>query len=274
MPRFAANLSSLFTELPFSDRFSAARRTGFSAVEYLFPYDYPKEDLAELLHEHDLKQVLFNLPSGDWQAGERGIACDPRRISEFKEGLDLALEYALALDCRQLNCLPGIMPFESCPLTIRETFVNNLRYAASLLAAKQIRLLVEPINAADNPDFFLSRSAHALAILQEVGHPNLFLLYDVFHMQITEGNLTQTIANNLPRISHIQIGDVPGRHEPGTGEINFGHLFRQLDVLGFEGWIGCQYNPLLNTEEGLEWMTPFRSDAMATSEPPATLTPF
>ena len=256
MAKFAANLSSLFTEFDFLDRFAAAKRNGFTAVEYLFPYDYPKEQLAERLRQHHLQQVLFNLPSGDWEAGERGIACDARRISEFKDGLVLALDYALALGCKQLNCLPGVMPLENCPLQVRDTLVSNLRYAASLLATERIRLLIEPINVYDNPNFFLKRSAHALAILNEVDHPNLFLLYDVYHMQIMEGNLTQTITENIDRISHFQVADVPGRHEPGTGEIRYDYLFRQLDTLGFQGWIGCQYNPLLSTEDGLEWLAP------------------
>ena len=263
MPKFAANLSSLFTEASFLERFSLARRNGFAAVEYLFPYDYAKEQLAEQLCEHDLRQVLFNLPSGNWEAGERGIACDPRRIAEFEEGLALGLEYALALDCRQVNCIPGIMPLDSCPLTVRETLVSNLRYAATVLSENNIRLLIEPINAYDYPDYFLNRSTHALAILNEVAHPNLFILYDVYHMQIMEGNLTRTIAQNISQISHVQIADVPGRHEPGTGEINFGHLFRQLDALGFEGWIGCQYSPLLNTQQGLDWIVPYRAETIS-----------
>jgi hydroxypyruvate isomerase len=262
MPKFAANLSSLFTEASFLERFGLARRNGFAAVEYLFPYDYPKEQLAEHLGQHDLRQVLFNLPSGNWEAGERGIACAPRRISEFEEGVALGLEYALALDCRQLNCIPGIMPLDNCPLTVRETLVSNLRYAATVLSEHNIRLLIEPINAYDYPDYFLNRSTHALAILNEVAHPNLFLLYDVYHMQIMEGNLTHTIAQNISMISHVQIGDVPGRHEPGTGEINFGHLFRQLDALGFEGWIGCQYTPLLSTQQSLDWIVPYRAETI------------
>ena len=258
MLRFAANLSSLFTELPFPERFEAAVKHGFSAVECLLPYDYPKEELAELLKRHGLQQVMFNLPSGYWETGERGLACDPHRISEFKEGLETAIEYAIALDCKRLNCLPGIMPAESCPLTIHETLVGNLRHAASRLAQLNIKLLIEPINVYDNPNFFLHRSSHALAIMDEVEHPNLFLLYDVYHMQITEGNLASTIAENIERIGHVQIADVPGRNEPGSGEINFNFLFRHLDAIGYDGWIGCQYNPVLTTEHGLEWFAPYQ----------------
>jgi hydroxypyruvate isomerase len=258
MPRFAANLSSLFTELTFPERFAAAAKHGFTAVEYLFPYDYEKEQLADLLKQNDLKQVMFNLPSGHWEAGERGLACDPRRIPEFQDGLELAIEYAIAFDCKRLNCLPGIMPRESCPLTIHETLVGNLRHAAARLEQLKIKLLIEPINVYDNPNFFLHRSSHALAIMEEVQHANLYMLYDVYHMQITEGNLASTIAENLSRIGHVQIADVPGRNEPGTGEINFNFPFRHLDAIGYDGWIGCQYNPLFTTEEGLEWFTPYQ----------------
>jgi hydroxypyruvate isomerase len=260
MPRFAANLSFLFSELDFLDRFAAASQSGFTAVEYLFPYDYPKEQLAEQLYQHHLKQIVCNLPSGDWEAGERGIGCHPDRVLEFQDGLELGIEYALVLGCKQLNCLPGIMPPGACPLTMRDTLASNLRYAAARLAEHDIKLLIEPLNLHDYPDFFLYKSAQALAIIQEVNHPNVYLLYDVYHMQLMEGNLAGTIAANLPRIAHIQIGDVPGRHEPGTGEINYPYVFRQLDALGYEGWIGCQYIPLLTTREGLVWMHEYQCD--------------
>jgi hydroxypyruvate isomerase len=256
MPKFAANLSSLFTELTFPERFAAAAKHGFAGVEYLFPYDYPKEELSELLKRHSLQQVMFNLPSGRWEEGARGLACDPQRIPEFKDGLELAIEYAIAFDCKRLNVLPGVMPRESCPLTLHETLVGNLRHAASRLAQLNIKLLIEPINVYDNPNFFLHRSSHALAIMSEVNHPNLFLLYDVYHMQITEGNLASTIAEDIASVGHVQIADVPGRNEPGTGEINFNYLFRHLDTIGYDGWIGCQYNPLLSTDAGLEWIAP------------------
>lgn len=257
MPRFAANLSSLFTEFTFYERFTAAAKHGFAGVEYLLPYDYPKEELAELLKENGLQQVMFNLPSGQWEAGERGLACDPQRVSEFKDGLELAIDYAIALDCKRLNCLPGVMPRQSCPLTLHETMVGNLRHAASRLEQLNIKLLIEPINVYDNPNFFLHRSSHALAIMEEVKHPNLYLLYDVYHMQITEGNLASTIAENLDRIGHLQVADVPGRHEPGTGEINFDYLFRHLDAIRYDGWIGCQYTPLVSTETGMDWVGPY-----------------
>jgi len=253
VPKFAANLTTLFTEFNFIDRFRAAAECGFTAVEYSFPYSYPKEQLAELLHTYSLRQVLQTLPAGDWEAGERGIACHPDRIGEFREGVELAIEYAVTLGCKQLSCLPGLTP-QTCPITTRETLIGNLRYTASRLAIHGIRLLIEPVNLYDNPNFFLNKSAHGLAVIDEVDHENLSLLYDVYHMQMTEGNLSQTIAANLPRIGHIQIADVPGRNEPGTGEINFDYLFRYLDAIGYEGWIGCQYNPLHSSKEGLAWM--------------------
>lgn len=262
MPRFAANLTTLFTEFDFVDRFRAAEESGFSAVEYSFPYSYPKERLAELLNKYRLRQVLHTLPAGNWEAEERGIACHPDRIGEFQEGVELAIEYALALGCEQLSCLPGLMP-QTCPITTRDTLVSNLRYAASRLATHGIRLLIEPVNLYDNPNFFLNTSAHGLAVIDEVGHENLSLLYDVYHMQMTEGNLSRTMASNIERIGHIQIADVPGRNEPGTGEINFEYLFRYLDSIGYKGWIGCQYRPLLTTAEGLAWMTPYQPETVA-----------
>jgi hydroxypyruvate isomerase len=257
VPKFAANLTTLFTEFDFIDRFRAAAESGFTAVEYSFPYSYPKEQLAELLHKYGLRQVLQTLPAGNWEAGERGIACHPDRTGEFREGVELAIEYALTLDCKQLSCLPGLTP-QTCPIATRETLIGNLRYAAARLGIHGIRLLIEPVNLYDNPNFFLNKSAHGLAVIDEVDHENLALLYDVYHMQMTEGNLSQTIGANLSCIGHIQIADVPGRNEPGTGEINFDYLFRFLDSIGYEGWIGCQYNPLYSTKEGLAWMSSYQ----------------
>lgn len=254
MPKFAANLSMLFTELDFLDRFEAAARHGFAAVEYLFPYAYPKEQLAERLDKYRLRQVLHNLPAGNWEMGERGIACLPDRVSEFREGVERAIDYARVLGCRQLNCLAGITPYSFPQHKVRETLVGNLRYAATRLAVEGIKLLVEPINTFDIKDFYLNRSGQALAILREVEHENLFLQYDVYHMQMMEGNLASTIEKKLRRIAHIQVADVPGRHEPGSGEINYRFLFDLLDRLGYDGWIGCEYKPATTTEEGLGWM--------------------
>jgi hydroxypyruvate isomerase len=255
MPKFAANLSMLFTELDFLARFPAAARCGFTGVEYLFPYAYPKEQLAEALRKQGLTQVLHNLPAGDWERGDRGIACHLDRVGEFQEGVERAIDYARALGCRQINCLSGIAPASIPPDRTRETFVANLKYAAPRLAEHGIKLLIEPINTRDIPGFFLSTSAQALDIMQEANEPNLYLQYDVYHMQMMEGNLADTIRNNLARIAHIQVADVPGRHEPGTGEINYAFLFQHLDTIGYQGWVGCEYKPLARTEDGLAWLT-------------------
>jgi len=254
MPKFAANLTMLFTELDFLARFAAAARCGFTTVEYLFPYAYPKDQLAETLRKHNLTQVLHNLPAGNWDAGERGIACHIDRVSEFQDGVDRAIDYARALGCKQINCLAGIAPESVSPRRTREIFVSNLNFAAPRLAEHGIKLLIEPINTFDMPGFFLSTSAQALDIMREAGEPNLYLQYDVYHMQMMEGNLATTIKQNLARIAHIQVADVPGRHEPGTGEINYPFLFQHLDSIGYQGWIGCEYKPLAKTEDGLGWL--------------------
>jgi len=261
MPKFAANLTMLFTEIDFLARFAAAARSGFTAVEYLFPYAYPKEQLAETLRKHGLTQVLHNLPAGDWERGERGIACHVDRIGEFQEGVERAIEYASALGCKQVNCLAGIAPECVSPARTREVFVSNMKYAAPRLAGHGIKLLMEPINTFDIPGFFLNRSAQAVEIMAEVAEPNLYLQYDVYHMQMMEGNLAATIAANLARIAHIQVADVPGRHEPGTGEINYKFLFQHLDKIGYQGWVGCEYKPLAKTEDGLGWLAPYEHAA-------------
>ena len=252
MPKFAANLTMLFTELDFMARFAAAARCGFTAVEYLFPYAYPKDQLADTLRKLGLTQVLHNLPAGNWDAGERGIACHPDRVSEFQEGVERAIDYARTLGCRQINCLAGIATVPQN--RARDAFVANLKYAAPRLAAHGIKLLIEPINIFDMPGFFLSRTSQALEIMAEAAEPNLYLQYDVYHMQMMEGNLANTIKQNLGRIAHIQVADVPGRHEPGTGEINYPFLFQHLDSIGYQGWIGCEYKPLAKTEDGFGWL--------------------
>jgi hydroxypyruvate isomerase len=254
MPKFAANLTMLFNELDFADRFAAAAKAGFKGVEYLFPYAYRKELLAELLARHGLVQVLHNLPAGDWAKGERGIACLPDRRNEFRDGVGEAIEYATALDCRQVNCLAGITPRSHPVEEVRETLVENLRFAATELGKAGIRLLIEPVNTRDIPGFYLCRTAQALALIDEVGSDNLFLQYDIYHMQIMEGDLAHTLEANLPRIAHVQLADNPGRNEPGTGEINYPFLFRHLDHIGYAGWIGCEYKPRGATEAGLGWL--------------------
>jgi len=258
MPKFAANLSMLFTELPFLERFAAAQAAGFTAVEYLFPYDYPKEQLAALLRQHGLKQVLHNLPAGDWAAGERGIACHPDRVAQFRDGVYRAIEYADALDCPQLNCLAGKLPAGVAAEEARAVLVANLRFAAQQLEAHGIRLLVEPINHFDIPGFFLTRTDQALALIDEVGSQNLFVQYDIYHAQRMEGELGETLRRHLPRIGHIQLADNPGRHEPGTGEINYAWLLRHIDAIGWKGHIGCEYKPRSTTVEGLDWIRSYQ----------------
>jgi hydroxypyruvate isomerase len=254
MPRFAANLSMLFTEVDFIDRFAAAARAGFRAVECQFPYAEPAETIAAQLHEHDLQMVLHNLPAGNWAAGERGIACHPDRVDEFRVGVAQAIAYATVLGCPQLNCLAGIAPAGVPEDVVRDTFIANLRFAASEMKAVGLRLLLEPINTFDIPGFYVSRTDQALELIDAVGADNLYLQYDVYHAQRMEGELGNTLVRHLPRIAHIQIADNPGRHEPGTGEINYAWLFRHLDAIGYQGWVGCEYKPETTTEAGLGWM--------------------
>jgi hydroxypyruvate isomerase len=257
MPKLCANLSLLYTELDFMDRFAAAAKSGFKGVEYLFPYAYPKDQLAEALARNKLVQVLHNMPAGDWAKGDRGMACQPGREGEFQDGVGKAIEYASALGCKQLNCLAGLAPQGVAPDKVRATFVANLRFAAEKTKAAGIRLVTEPVNNRDVPGFYLNRSQQALEIMDEVGSDNLWLQYDIYHMQIMEGNLARTIETNLARINHMQLADNPGRHEPGTGEINYPFLFGWIDRIGYPGWIGCEYNPQAGTVPGLGWAKPY-----------------
>lgn len=253
MPKFAANLTMLFTELPFLERFAATKAAGFDAVEYLFPYEFDKAMLVERLKQHGLKQVLHNLPAGDWAAGERGIAIMPDRVAEFRDGVGRAISYARALECSQLNCLVGIAPEGGDSAELHEVLVANLRYAAKTLAGEGIRLLIEPINTRDIPGFYLNGTEQAARLIAEVGSDNLYIQYDIYHMQVMEGDLAPTLKRHLGRIGHIQLADTPGRHEPGTGEINYPFLFAYLDEVGYRGWIGCEYKPRTTTMEGLGW---------------------
>lgn len=262
MPRFAANLSTLYTELDFLDRFAAAAADDFSAVEYFFPYAYDAALLAERLRANRLRQVMFNLPPGDWEKGERGIACHPDRRSEFRDGLGLALDYAASLGCKRLHPMAGIAPEGAAPARLRDTYLRNLADAAAEARRAGIRIVIEPINTRDMPGYYLSGSHQALAIIEEIGADNLFLQFDIYHMQVMEGDLAQTIESCLPRIGHIQLADNPGRHEPGTGEINYPFLFRRLDALGYDGWIGCEYRPRAGTRAGLGWLAEARAPAM------------
>jgi len=254
MPRFAANLSMLFTEVDFLDRFAAAAEAGFTGVEYLFPYDHPAEEIKARLDANQLTQVLFNLPAGDWAGGERGIAILPERVEEFRAGVDQAIAYAKVLGNTQVNCLAGIAPRGADLGQLEITFIENLRYAAQKLEEAGIRLVMEMINTRDIPRFFLNNTSQAQEIRGKVGHPNLFLQYDIYHMQIMEGDLARTIENNLAAINHIQLADNPGRNEPGTGEINYRFLFEHLDRIGYQGWVGCEYKPATSTAEGLGWL--------------------
>jgi hydroxypyruvate isomerase len=263
MPRFSANLSMLFTEHDFLDRFDAAARAGFAAVEYVGPYDHAPEVVAARLKKNGLVQALFNLPPGDWSKGERGIAALPDRVGEFRRGVDTAILYAKALDCPQVNCLAGIAPAGVETAAIEDVFVSNLAYAAAKLKEAGVRLLIEPINTRDIPGFFLNTSEQALDIIDRVGSDNVYLQYDIYHMQVMEGDLARTIEDNLGRIAHIQLADNPGRHEPGTGEINYPFLYAHLDRLGYAGWIGAEYKPKAGTEAGLDWFEDFKRKGSA-----------
>jgi hydroxypyruvate isomerase len=257
MVKLAANLTMLWNELEFLDRFGAAAKAGFSAVEYLFPYAYEKQQLSERLGQLKLVQALHNLPAGDWAKGDRGVACQPERRGEFRDGVGLAIDYAKALNCPQLNCLVGIAPAGVAPEALKSTLVDNLKFAAAELDKVSIKLLVEPINTRDIPGFYLCHTQQALDIFAEVGSPNLYLQYDIYHMQIMEGDLGPTIKRNLPRIAHVQIADNPGRNEPGTGEIHHPFLFDLLDKEGYQGFVGCEYKPKGKTDEGLGWAKPY-----------------
>lgn len=259
MPRFAANLSMLFTEVDFLDRFEAAAKAGFSGVEYLFPYDFPATEIKARLDANGLEQVLFNLPAGDWAGGERGIACHPDRVEEFRAGVDKAIEYAKVLGNTQVNCLAGIRPQGLSCAEVKETFVNNLKFAADKLKAAGIKLVMEMINTRDIPGFYLTTTKQALEIREAVGSDNLFLQYDIYHMQIMEGDLARTVEANLNVIQHVQLADNPGRHEPGTGEINYHYMFAHLDRIGYQGWIGAEYKPATTTEDGLGWLKTYNA---------------
>jgi hydroxypyruvate isomerase len=256
MPKLAANLSTLFPQLEFLERFAAAGRAGFRYVEYQFPYQCSPDELTRRAREAGVRVVLHNLPAGDLAKGERGIACLPGRQAEFRDGVERAIAYAKAVDCPRLNCLAGLAPVD------REHFavlVENVRYAARKLGAAGLSLTLEPINTRSVPGFFLSRSAQAIEVLNAAGEGNAFLQYDFFHMQIMEGDLARTVERLLPRIGHVQLADVPDRHEPGSGELNFDFLLRRLDALGYSGWVGCEYNPRGDTAEGLKWAKPYLS---------------
>ncbi len=254
MPRFSANISMLFKELEFPERFEAAAQAGFKAVEIQFPYSWDRDRLAQIAQHAGVEVVLINIPAGDSEKGARGIGCLPSRIREFRDAVGKAIGYAHELGCKQMNCLAGVAPSDVAPALLHATYVSNLRYAANELALAEMTLLVEPINTRTIPGFYLNESAQALALIDEVDADNLKLQYDFFHMRIMGDDLAKTLEANLARIGHMQVADVPGRHEPGTGEIDFPPLFDLIDRLGYQGWIGAEYVPMERTEDGLAWV--------------------
>jgi hydroxypyruvate isomerase len=260
MPTFAANLTMLFTEVPFRERFAAAARAGFTHVEFLFPYDHTPAEVAGWLKDAGLVNIGLNLYPGDWSAGERGIACLPGRESEFRASIGRALEYALPLGAPSLHAMAGVVPAGADRAACRRTYVENLRHAASELAPHGRTLLIEAINPRDIPGYFLNTQAEAHAIREEVGAPNLKVQMDFYHAQIVEGDLTTTFRKYFEHIGHVQVAGVPDRHEPDDGEVNYRHIFRLLDEMGYRGWVGCEYRPRAGTEAGLGWIKALAPD--------------
>ena len=253
MPKLCANLSMLFTEVDFLDRFELAAKAGFTGIEYWFPYNFNASDIKQRVQDNNLQQVLFNLPAGNWAAGERGIACHPNRTAEFQAGVGRAIDYAVELDCKQCNVLAGIRPYNVSDQQAFDTFVANLKYASDAFKQAGIKLLVESINTFDIPGFFLNNTKQAVEVITEVGSDNLFYQYDIYHMQRMEGDLYATIKANLAYIAHMQLADNPGRHEPGSGEIDFSSLLDNIDGMGYQGWIGAEYQPSGATIDSLNW---------------------
>jgi len=257
MPKLAANLSMLFVECDFLDRFAAAARAGFRGVEYQYPYDWKAGDIAAAARDAGVEVVLHNMPPGDPQRGERGTACLTGREQRFRDDLEMAVDYARTADCANLHLMAGVVPAGADRATLHATYVSNLRHAAKRLRDAGMRLLIEPLSERTVANCFLNSSAQAAQVLEEVAADNAFIQYDLFHMQIMEGNLAATMERLLPRIGHLQLADVPGRNEPGTGEINFDFLLPHLDAIGYLGWVGCEYNPRGDTLEGLTWAKPY-----------------
>jgi 2-dehydrotetronate isomerase len=266
MPRFAANLTLMYTEHPFLERFSAAAADGFDAVEYLYPYAFSPEEVAEPLRVHGLKQVLFNMPPGDAAAREQGMGCLPGRQEEFAQHVQTALRYALATGCTRLHAMAGRMPAGSDLQELTTTFVANLRKACDVLAPHGITVMIEPLNERDNPGYFLSRQAQAHDIVQAVARDNLKVQMDFYHCQISEGDVSKRLQAHWPQVGHIQIAGVPERHEPDTGELNYPHLFQLLDELGYPGHVGCEYRPRAGTSAGLGWLRRWQAQASVQPE--------
>ncbi|MGY6268841.1 2-oxo-tetronate isomerase [Achromobacter denitrificans] len=257
MPRLAANLTMMYTEHPFLDRFKAAAQDGFSGVEFLFPYEFAAAELKSRLADNGLSQALFNAPPGDWSAGERGIASLPGREGEFLRGFDQALEYAAALGNRKLHVMAGLIHPGQDRAAHREAYLKNLAAAASAAASAGITVVIEPINTRDIPGFFLNRQDDAQAICAEVGADNLKVQFDIYHCQIVEGDIAKKLQRDMAGIGHIQIAGVPDRHEPDLGELNYPYLFERIDALGYAGWVGCEYRPKAGTSAGLGWARPY-----------------
>jgi hydroxypyruvate isomerase len=253
MPRLAANLSMMFNEVPFLDRFAAAAKAGFKAVEYLFPYDFPAAEIRRRLDDAGLQQVLFNMPPGDWAAGERGIASLPGRTAEFRDGTKKALDYAAALGCKMVHCMAGIPPAGTPAVTASAIYATNLAWAAEQTLAAGVKLVIEPINHRDMPGFHLNTMAQGAQVIEAIGRDRLGLQFDIYHCQVTEGDVTKRMEALMPIIAHMQIADVPARNEPGTGEIGWDFVFRRIEELGYQGWIGCEYRPAGDTVAGLGW---------------------
>jgi hydroxypyruvate isomerase len=258
MPKFAANLSMMFTEVPFLDRFAAAADAGFKGVEFLFPYEYSPEALAKTLRTHRLENVLFNMPPGDWAAGERGIASIPGREEEFRSGVTMALTYAATMGVVRLHAMAGIPPANADRAACKATLIANLRYAAEACATRNITLLLEAINNRDMPGFFVNTQAESHDICVAVNAPNLKMQLDCYHMQVMEGDLATKLRRYAPQCGHIQIAGTPERHEPDTGEVRYEFLFDLLDEIGYDGWVGCEYRPAGKTVDGLGWFRRFR----------------
>jgi len=254
MPKFAANLSMLFTEHPFLERFERASAAGFEAVEFLFPYEYDIAAVARELRRNGLELVLFNLPAGDFAAGDRGLANDPRRVEEFRSGVQKGVRIATELGAGRLNCLAGLRLAGVAEEAQAATLIDNLRYAADAAAAASVLQVVEPLNAFDAPGYFLPTPESGFNVVEGAAHPNLRMQYDVYHAQRMSGNLTATIAERIGAIGHVQIADSPARHEPGTGEINYPFVFRALDDAGYDGWVSLEYRPLRDTASSLTWL--------------------
>jgi hydroxypyruvate isomerase len=253
MPRLAANLSMMFNEVGFLDRFEAAAKAGFTAVEFLFPYEYPAAELKARLKANGLSQVLFNMPPGDWAKGERGLACLPGRQAEFRAAVKQALEYAAVLECKLVHCMAGIPPAGTPHVTAAAVYADNLAWGAERASAAGVKLIIEPINHRDMPGYHLNTIAQGAAVVAAIGPERLGLQFDLYHCQTTEGDLTKRLEAVLAIVPHMQLADVPGRNEPGTGEIGWEFVFRRIDELGYQGWIGCEYRPLGDTVAGLAW---------------------